>query len=919
MQTKARGNSLFTFRRLRTLLAVGFAASALNLQAQVTLTTLHSFSQLTNGGFPKGNLCQGTDGYVYGTTSEGGTNGDYGTIFKISTNGSLTTLYFFTGSNDGANPGAGLVQGNDGCFYGTTTFGGTNGDGTVFKISSSGAFASLYSFSGGADGSEPEAGLIQGCDGYFYGTTYGGGTNGLGTVFRISSTGILTSLYSFVGANGGTLPQAGLFQGNDGNFYGTTSSGGTNGDGTIFQISPSGSFTCLYSFTGSTDGSMPNSSLIQGNDGYLYGTTPKGGTNTYGTVFKISTNGALTSLHSFTGSGSDGNAPEAGLVQGTDGFLYGTTSLGGTNNYGAIFKISTNGSISILYSFTEGTDGSSPESALIQGSDGYFYGTSYYGGSISQSAVFKISVSGSFTTLYGFNRVFDGGSPEGNLIQGNDGYFYGTTSSGNGSVFKINSSGVFSNLYFFSGADGMGPQAGLVQGTDGYFYGTTSYGGAYPYNGNIFKMSSAGILTNLYSFPGGHSGSDPDGALIQGTDGYFYGTTYNGGTNNYGGVFKISPAGSFANFYSFTSSAEYPEGGVIQSADGYFYGTTYGGGAQPGASGTVFKLSASGAFTRLYTFKHTSDGEFPQAGLIQGSDGFYYGTTGGAPLSTLGQTPAWQGSVFKISSNGVFTVLHTFTGGSDGGRPEASLVQGSDGYFYGTTWGAFSPDYGTIFRVSSTGSFTTLHTFTSGADGAHPLAGLIQGPDGNFYGTTTSSAGTFGTVYCLNMGLHSSGAPRLQFQASAANNYAPMTVHFTSPATDTGGNNIISWNWTFGDGSSSTLQNPSHTYTNTGPYSPTLFVTNNNMAAILATGPQIIVSPTPILWIPSNGSISFSNGAFGFNLSGPAGSNVVIETSINLTNWTPLQSNVFGSNGSLYIQDLQSPTNTLRFYRAVVP
>jgi uncharacterized repeat protein (TIGR03803 family) len=197
---------------MRLLWAAVLVLPAFGAQAAAVFTSLHSFTVFPNGAYPAAALVQGSDGNFYGTTQGGGTNGA-GTVFQISTNGALTSLYSFTGGNDGADPRAGLVQGSDGYFYGTTSGGGTNNEGTVFKISPNGGLTGLYSFIGGNDGAYPVAGLVQGSDGYFYGTTYDGGTNGAGTVFRISTNGALTSLYSFTGGNDGGVPQAGLVQG----------------------------------------------------------------------------------------------------------------------------------------------------------------------------------------------------------------------------------------------------------------------------------------------------------------------------------------------------------------------------------------------------------------------------------------------------------------------------------------------------------------------------------------------------------------------------------------------------------------------------------------------------------------------------------------------------------------------------------
>jgi uncharacterized repeat protein (TIGR03803 family) len=254
-------------------------------------------------------------------------------------------------SYDGANPYAGLMQGSDGYLYGTTCAGGTNpgpywdGYGTVFKISTNGAYTSLYSFTGGNDGAYPEGGLVQGSNGYLYGTTLYGGTNGWGTVFKISCNGALTTLYSFTGGNDGACPIAGLVQGSDGYLYGTTC-GGTNNHGAVFKISINGALTSLHSFNRTNDGANPYVGLVQGRDCYLYGMTELGGTNNYGTVFKISTNGSYTNLYSFTGPRNNLANPFGGLVQGSDGYLYGTKTSEG--NYGTVFKISTNGAYAIL-------------------------------------------------------------------------------------------------------------------------------------------------------------------------------------------------------------------------------------------------------------------------------------------------------------------------------------------------------------------------------------------------------------------------------------------------------------------------------------------------------------------------------------------------------------------------------------------
>ena len=387
------------WRRIGLLCLVLALAVALPAQNQhaVTFKTLVSFEG-TNGAGPFSALVQDTDGNLYGTTGSGGTYGG-GTVFEVTPSGSLTVLYNFCAQpncTDGLIPDY-LVAGSDASLFGATGLGGATGNGTVFKVTPGATPTTLYNFcalTNCADGSIP-IGFVLGTDGNFYGTTaFGGNGSGSGTVFKLTPGGALTTLYNFCSQPNcvdGSLPDATVIQGADGNFYGTTEGGGANcapyGCGTVFKITPSGTLTTLYSFCAKAncvDGSTPAASpLVQAADGNLYGTTAGGGTFD-GTFFRITPGGALTTLYSFCSQPHcvDGFAPQSPLVQAADGNFYGETPEGGAYNGGTVFKITPSGKLTTLYSFCAQpncTDGGGPN-GLVLGTDRNFYGTTSGGG-----------------------------------------------------------------------------------------------------------------------------------------------------------------------------------------------------------------------------------------------------------------------------------------------------------------------------------------------------------------------------------------------------------------------------------------------------------------------------------------------------------------------------------------------------------
>lgn len=347
--------------------------------------------------------------------------------------------------------------------------------------------------------------LAQGRDGNFYSTIANGGTNSGGSAYLMTTAGQLTTLYNFcplTGCADGEIPYGGLTLGFDGNFYSTAQGGGSKAAGTVFKMTPSGTESVLYNFTNGTDDSAPIFTLLQGQDGSLYGVSEEQYNGQYGTFFKINAAGVFSVLHDF--AYSDGANPEL-PAQGTDGNFYGTARLGGdpTCKCGVIYKITPAGATTVLHAFTGyPNDGNQPLGILVQANDGFLYGTTYEGGAYNQGTVFKISVTGVYTLLHSFHYaspVFDGQLPYAGLTMGSDGNLYGTTTNGGansnaGVIFQITPTGTETILYNFCAVkgctDGFYPEGPLAQNTNGVFYGTTTGNSL---GGGVFYSLNTGL------------------------------------------------------------------------------------------------------------------------------------------------------------------------------------------------------------------------------------------------------------------------------------------------------------------------------------------------------------------------------------------------------------------------------------------
>jgi uncharacterized repeat protein (TIGR03803 family) len=573
-----------------------------------------------------------------------------------------------------------------------------------------------------------------------------------GTICTLSaSVAAVQDAYSIVHAFDrgidGRQPQTSLVRGNDGNLYGTTSRGGVYDSGTIFRLAPDGTETVLHSFDVYLDGTSP-SALIQGSDGNFYGTAGRPlGRTPFGIIFRMTPDGTFTILHGFT-CGADGANPVASLVEADDGRFYGVTTGSASDECVApatVFRMSVDGTLTTIHALVSGSDGTAPTAPLIQAQDGNLYGTAQAGGPFLGGTVFRVTTDGTLTLLHAFHYPDDaeGRGPRAALVEGDNGRFYGTTTWGGrcfncGTVFRLTDDGTLEVVYAFQqGSDaGTLPYAPLTRRRDGMFYGTTCGSG-----GAVFQMTPDGDLTVVHAFAANADGGCPQGALLETEDGGFYGTAPFGGSSGSGTIFRVTGDGTFDVLYAFPGSEEgRSPTTLLQAADGAIYGIAAEGGAFN--RGTVFRLTDDGSALDVHTFTGDVDGAVPSA-LIQATDGTFYG------LTTSGGD-AGGGTFFQLAADGSFAALYSFSADrSTSAPPSGGLLQATDGDIYGTT--AWDGDYGrgAVFRWTRAGTLTILHSFAGGAEGV-PI-GLLQATDGNFYGATYAGGGPGNRIFRMEV------------------------------------------------------------------------------------------------------------------------------------------------------------------------
>ena len=684
----------------------------------------------------------------------------------------------------GAAPLGGVIRDAAGNIYGTTAKGGAYNLGTVFKLDPSGHETVIYNFQGVTESvgydANPNSRLTTDAQGNLYGTAdY--------EVFKIDGFGHETILGAFPsgGVSGGVVLDP------SGNAYGVNSMEGASRKGLIFRLSPSGNERPLYSFTGFADGGEPTGGLIRDANGTLFGTTAKGGTAGFGTVYMLDTSGTETVLYSFTG-GADGGEPLTGVIRDGSGNRYGTTNLGGSSGFGVVFKIDVSGRETVLHNFTCSSAGHDT-SGLTRDSQNNLYGTSHECGG-PYGSVFKVDQAGRETIVHGFEGGTSGAYPTNDVFLDAASNLYGTTEragdvQGQGVVYQLDAAGAETVLTAFpqGASGGSNPEIGVILDASGNLYGTTTNGGTSGYGGVLYKLDNAGQETVLSSLPNGGSEETEEAfGLVRDATGNLYGTTANIGNRFSGVVYEFTNTGQFTILHSFTGPLDgfSPTGSLALDAAGNLYGATAQGGAF--GEGIVYRMDTVGNETVVYSFgQNLGDAASPAGGVILDAAGNLYGMTSSGGSS-------YSGAVYKVTPSGQESVLYSFDAMTSGSYPVGSLALDPAGNLYGaTTFGGlinapYFDGYGVVFKLDPNGDETVLYAFTGGADGNEPQSGVTLDAAGNLYGTTSLGGnvnscvlgfGEFGcgVVYKITPAGAESVLYALTGGADGANPYANIT------------------------------------------------------------------------------------------------------------------------------------------------
>jgi len=705
-------------------------------------TKWYDFSTIP-GRSPRADVLKASNGLYYGTTEFGGTD-DAGVLFSYNpANGVYTVLQNFSSSTSGGTaignrPARGLaeltVSGSQ-RIYGTCQLGGTSNKGTIWEWNITTSVFTLRATFTGANGEEPFGGLVEGTAGVLFGTTSKGGANNTGSIFRFTPPSTLSLRVSMAAAPlpflqnaTGRAPRAGLIKAQNGKLYGSCSGGGTNGAGTVFEFATGGTTITAVSLVDATMGSVPFGEFVQFTNNSLYGTCTDGGANGIGSIIRIDASVSpltITKVYDFQ-AGTNGNFCAGRLIKSANNLIYGTTNAGGLNNGGVIFSFNPTGDVYTKVSDLNTGGFAGSFGGLAEDGSGVLVGLALDGGAASSGALYRYTVaSNTFNELVAFS-FSNGARPRGRLTKATNGLFYGLTSNGGlnnkGVLFSFDPTTSTYTLRhtFGTGTGGDFPLGSLIE-VNGKLYGTCSEGGNSG-QGTLFEytLSTNTMVKKVDLVP--NSGGVPKSGLFKASNGTLYlMTSVGGGVNNKGSILSyVAGSTSITSLFSFsTTTGSMPLGDLMQASNGLLYGTLSADGAA--SAGTLFSFNPVGNVFQKLVDMDVLLGGFPSGDLIQASNGKLYGMAREGGTNAGGTLFSWD-----IGLN-LYTQEYDLTAGTEGSFSESNLIQGTDGLLYGTSSAGGTNGSGTLFRFNPTTlSFTVLQTLAGITSGQAPFDGLAS-------------------------------------------------------------------------------------------------------------------------------------------------------------------------------------------------
>ena len=678
-------------------------------------------------------------GKLWGLSTYGGQDGQ-GAIFRASPDGTgLVNERDFELQNIGRQPSGDLVLAGNGKLYGVTEAGGPDGHGILFEYDpTTNAYTKQFQFNS-TSGSGPRGSLRMASNNKLYGTTELGGASNFGVLFSFDpASGIYTKIIEFNGTNG-KHPYGSLAVASNGKLYGMTNAGGSANKGVLFEFDPVAViYNTMFSFTGTTGsnpGSTPYGSLASEPNGKLYGVTYGGGTGDDGVLFEYDPAvSAYSKKYDF--DGTNGTYPFEGLTLASNNKFYGTTNGGGTSGSGVIYEFDPAGAGTYTKKIDfNGTNGGTPYSRMALGSNNKLYGMTEQGGTESKGVLFEYDpASNAYTKKVDFNGATNGGLPRNGFVKIGNGKLYGLTTYGGavdkGVLFEFDpaTSTYTKKLDFNIAGNGREPGESLVMASNNKLYGTAAYGGASDL-GVLYEFDPITLeLTKKVDFNGTTNGRSPLGRLIEASNGKLYGVTFAGGNADNGVLYEFNPATS-----TFTKKVDFSGYGVgiTLGSNNKFYGTTSNGGAN--SFGVLFEYDpATSTYTKKLDFAGGADGSNPVGSLVQGSNGKFYGLMYQGGTSNFGVLYEYD-----LAGN-TYTKKADFTG-TNGRNPRAGLTQASNEKLYGTVYEGGASSVGVLFEFDpASGVLTKKLDFASGANGKYPRGGLTSSGNNKLYGMTTS-------------------------------------------------------------------------------------------------------------------------------------------------------------------------------------